>query len=228
MPPVQGIQGVARLGARGGYCGRGGERACLASLAAVRVHTHSLSCLPRTLTTMPQISSPSSNCSPMHASSCARAARSQGASTKNSTRWSPSRALHTARLCCAATPRLRVDPAILCLPRTAPAKHAGRHACCALGRSHAAEALQAIAGPPRQQRRGSWPGSRPARAEHAHCGPQPRGSPEHTMRAQGTHALFGHEELLLRPLPNTRKTASGRPAQQLPRMVRRSAAGGEH
>ena len=43
---------------------------CAASLAAVLVQMHSLSCLARTLTTMPQISSPSVNCSPMHASSC--------------------------------------------------------------------------------------------------------------------------------------------------------------
>ena len=48
------------------------KHTCAASLAAVLVHTQSLSCLPRTLTTMPQISSPSSNCSPMHASSCAQ------------------------------------------------------------------------------------------------------------------------------------------------------------
>lgn len=46
-------------------------RTCAASLEAVFVHTQSLSCLARTLTTMPQISSPSVNCSPMHASSCA-------------------------------------------------------------------------------------------------------------------------------------------------------------
>ncbi len=44
---------------------------CAASLAAVFVQTHSLSCLARTLTTMPQTSSPSVNCSPMQARSCA-------------------------------------------------------------------------------------------------------------------------------------------------------------
>ena len=43
---------------------------CAASLAAVLVQTQTLSCLARTFTTMPQISSPSVNCSPMHASSC--------------------------------------------------------------------------------------------------------------------------------------------------------------
>ena len=47
------------------------KRTCAASLEAVFVHTHSLSCFWRTLTTTPQISSPSVNCSPMHASSCA-------------------------------------------------------------------------------------------------------------------------------------------------------------
>ena len=40
-------------------------RTCSASFAAVFVHTEMRSCLGRTLTTMPQISSPSSNCSPM-------------------------------------------------------------------------------------------------------------------------------------------------------------------
>ena len=45
---------------------------CAASLAAVLVQTQTLSCLARTFTTMPQISSPSVNCSPMHASSCSR------------------------------------------------------------------------------------------------------------------------------------------------------------
>ena len=44
-----------------------------ASLAASLVHRQILSCLPRRLTTMPQISSPSVNCSPMHASSCSAA-----------------------------------------------------------------------------------------------------------------------------------------------------------
>ena len=45
---------------------------CAASLAAVLVQMQTLSCLARTFTTMPQISSPSVNCSPMHASSCSR------------------------------------------------------------------------------------------------------------------------------------------------------------
>ena len=43
---------------------------CAASLLADLVQMHSLSCFALTLTTTPQISSPSVNCSPMHASSC--------------------------------------------------------------------------------------------------------------------------------------------------------------
>lgn len=43
---------------------------CAASLLADFVHMQSLSCFALTLTTTPQISSPSVNCSPMHASSC--------------------------------------------------------------------------------------------------------------------------------------------------------------
>lgn len=43
---------------------------CAASFEAVLVHIHSLSWRALTLTTMPQISSPSVNCSPMHAIIC--------------------------------------------------------------------------------------------------------------------------------------------------------------
>ena len=46
------------------------KHTCAASLLADLVQMHNLSCFALTLTTTPQISSPSVNCSPMHASSC--------------------------------------------------------------------------------------------------------------------------------------------------------------
>ena len=46
------------------------KHTCAASLLADLVQMHSLSCFALTLITTPQISSPSVNCSPMHASSC--------------------------------------------------------------------------------------------------------------------------------------------------------------
>jgi hypothetical protein len=78
-----GADGGRRAAARGAGGGAGGgvggggaeEGTCTASLEAVRVHRSMRSPLERTFTAMPHTSSPSTNCSPMQASTCGRPGR---------------------------------------------------------------------------------------------------------------------------------------------------------